>query len=118
MRGHFSDLATLPLVTHHGPFRTAQFSQIPWKALHDQKGAAGSRLFGLLSRIPPPRPDPRPGPPKRLARSQTMFFLAIEAQTLFLFDSFGAGAESGDRFPSQLWEGLAGGLCPVWLGTH
>ena len=65
MRGHFSDLATLPLVTHHGPFRTAQFSQIPWKALHDQKGAAGSRLFGLLSTIPPPRPDPRPGPPKR-----------------------------------------------------
>ena len=47
-----------------------------------------------------------------------MSFLAIEAQTLFLFDSVGAGAESGDRFPSQLWEGLAGDLCPVWLGTH
>ena len=65
VRGHFSDLATLPLVTHHGPFRTAQLSQIPGKALHDQKGVAGSRLFGLSSTIAPPCPDPRPGPPKR-----------------------------------------------------
>ena len=65
VRGHFSGPATLPLATHHSPFRTAQFCQIPWKALHDQKGAAGSRLFGLWSTTPPPRPAPRPGPPKR-----------------------------------------------------
>ena len=117
MRGRFSDLATLPLVTHHGPFRTAQYSQIPCKALHDQTGAAGSRLFGLFRG----RPPPRPGPPKRDllgVKQESMSFLAIKALSLFLFDICAAGAESGDRFPSQVREGLAGGLCPDWLGAH
>lgn len=56
VRGHFSDLATLPLMTHHRPLRTEQLSShIPRKVLHDQKGAAGSRWFEHRPPPPPPR---------------------------------------------------------------
>lgn len=47
-RVHFFDLATPPLITLHGPFRTLQLgSHIPPIAPHDQKGA--QRAAGLNS---------------------------------------------------------------------
>lgn len=88
VRGHFSDLATLPLMTHHRPLRTEQLSShIPRKVLHDQKGAAGSRWFEH-------RPPPAPPHKKRDllgVKQGNMSCLPIKAQTLFHFGFLGAG---------------------------